>query len=179
MNFLSLCCHPADVTPAGLVVSAATAWEASGGLCFTFRIACPHGRLHLPPPAAAVHTDGLWQTTCCEAFVAAVDAVDYREFNFSPSGAWAAYRFTDYRQRDADWWPAVAPALQCACEEDAFHLTARVPAALLPSTRKFVLGLTTVIETREGEKTYWALSHAAAQPDFHHRESFTLELNRP
>ena len=33
-----------------------------------------------------------------------------------------------------------------------------------------------VIETVDGERSYWALAHPAGQPDFHHRDSFTLAL---
>jgi hypothetical protein len=40
------------------------------------------------------------------------------------------------------------------------------------------LALTTVIEASDGSKSYWALRHGAAQPDFHLRQSFTLALKR-
>ena len=31
------------------------------------------------------------------------------------------------------------------------------------------IGLTAVIETADGQLSYWALQHPAARPDFHHR----------
>ena len=46
------------------------------------------------PPRVA---ERLWQHTCCELFVARAYEPGYREFNFSPSGEWAAYAFAAYR----------------------------------------------------------------------------------
>jgi hypothetical protein len=33
-----------------------------------------------------------------------------------------------------------------------------------------------VIETLDGSLSYWALRHPPGKPDFHHSESFALEL---
>jgi len=59
----------------------------------------------LPSRRAAVvqRCDELWRHTCCELFAAPVALVAtaqggaYREFNFSPSGDWAAYAFDSPR----------------------------------------------------------------------------------
>ena len=52
------------------------------------------------PPARREEgrADGLWQMTCLEAFLRADEAEAYREWNFAPSGQWAAYDFTAYRE---------------------------------------------------------------------------------
>ena len=52
-------------------------------------------RVRLPPTAAGERRDGLWRHTCFEAFVTAPGVSGYYEFNFSPGGDWAAYRFED------------------------------------------------------------------------------------
>src|SRR5579863_7344904 len=54
-------------------------------------------RLALPAPRTGERRDELWRQTCFEAFVSAAEACGYCEFNFSPSGDWAAYQFEDYR----------------------------------------------------------------------------------
>ena len=41
--------------------------------------------------------DDLWQHTCFELFIGAKNDAEYYEFNFSPSGEWAAYEFRNYR----------------------------------------------------------------------------------
>ncbi len=102
----------------------------------------------------------------------------YLEFNFSPSGQWAAYAFTDYRARDATFTPAGAPRIDLQTVPDGFRLNASLGPELLPPGRRLHLGLSVVVETSHGEKSYWALAHCAAQADFHLRQSFTLTLNR-
>ena len=55
--------------------------------------------LRLPEPSSTPsRRDELWQHTCFEAFVGRPDHNEYWEFNLSPSGDWAAYRFLAYRQ---------------------------------------------------------------------------------
>ncbi len=61
---------------------------------------------------------------------------------------------------------------------DGFQLDATLPASLLPSAHTLRIGLSVVIEASDGSKSYWALAHGAAQPDFHLRQSFALTLNR-
>lgn len=149
-----------------------------GGLRFDFRLTGDPALLQLPERRPAAAVDGLWRHTCCEAFVMAGDGPGYREFNFSPSFCWAAYRFASYRKRDEGWLPPAAPIIEFARLPDGFALTATVPAALLPAGPLHA-GLTAVIETADGEQTYWALAHAAQQPDFHLAGSFTLPIERP
>jgi hypothetical protein len=169
--------HPAApcAVPCGIEVTAAT--TADGGLTLDYRITCPPSELRIPSPLPSGPADGLWQRTCCEAFVAEVGD-GYREFNFSPSGQWAVYRFTGYRERDTTFAPADEPQLSLTPLADGFALRATLPATLLPPDKALQIGLTMVIEAAGGSKTYWALAHCAAQPDFHVRHSFTLTLKR-
>jgi hypothetical protein len=38
------------------------------------------------------------------------------------------------------------------------------------------VGLSAVIEETSGRRSYWALAHPSGKPDFHHSDSFTLEV---
>lgn len=143
----------------------------------SFRLTGEPRDIRLPVPAVAAQADGLWQHTCCEAFIAAVDGPEYLEFNFSPSGQWAAYRFTDYRQRDSSFIPGGVPHLSFRCLDDGFELDALLGSELLPAGDTLQLGLSVVVEAANGDKSFWALAHCAPQPDFHLRQSFTLILN--
>ena len=136
-------------------------------------------KLHIPAPQPPGAADGLWQSTCCEAFVAAADGTEYREFNLSPSGQWAAYRFRAYRERDAAFVPPFAPQSDFQRLADGFRMTALLAPELLPPATVLQIGLTLVLEASDGSRSYWALAHCAAQPDFHLRQSFTLTLARP
>lgn len=171
--------HPASPAPAGLQLSASAEVDAAGDLHLHYGLRGPIADLLIPANAPAAARDGLWQHTCCEAFVAAAGSAEYHEFNLAPSTCWAAYRFTAYRERDLAWQPEAAPVIACQTTAQEMQLSARIPAALLPPAGRWQISLTTVIETRTGEKSYWALRHASPQPDFHQRDSFVLELTRP
>lgn len=179
MTFHSLLRHAANNMPSGISVAAAAAWTTDHGLRLEYRLHGAIDTLRLPPPEAPQAADGLWQHTCCEAFVAVAGEPAYREFNFSPSSRWAAYRFAAYRQRDLAWRPAAHPVVALHAAGDCLRLLADIPASLLPAATGLELGLTVVVETLAGDKSYWALRHCAEQPDFHLRDSFTLHLNRP
>ena len=172
-----LLCHPAKPATAACTISASASFADDGSLILSYRL---DGRTILRPARqASAPADDLWQHTCCEAFLAAVDTAEYREFNFSPSSQWAAYRFTDYRVRDTDFQPAAAPLISLDDTPDGFSLIARLPASLLPAGNRLQLALSCVIEQHDQTKTWWALAHRAAQPDFHLRTSFTLPLKVP
>ncbi|WP_226402251.1 DOMON-like domain-containing protein [Ferribacterium limneticum] len=169
--------HPAAPSAQPCIIEVAATTMDDGGLVLSYLVTCPSADLRLPaqqPPGAA---DGLWQHTCCEAFVAE-DGAGYREFNFSPSGQWAVYRFTSYRERDNSFTPEAEPQLSFTSLANGFELRASLPAALLPPGSALQLGLTAIIEAADGSKSYWALAHCAAQPDFHVRQSFALTLKR-
>lgn len=121
------------------------------------------------PTVARGRADGLWNHTCFEAFVVTDDG--YVEFNLATSGQWASYRFGGYREgmRAA---AEKARVLDVADAEDMVGLEARLE---LPDGARR-LGLSAVIERRDGAFSYWALAHPSAKPDFHHPDSFVLEL---
>jgi hypothetical protein len=173
-----LTCHPASPCPAVTGIEVRVAPTADGGLALRYRIRGTPDGLRLPAPQPPGLADGLWQHTCCEVFIADDEAAAYREFNFSPSGQWAAYRFTGYREPDAGFAPSAEPQISLLPLADGFQLDARLAASLLPADRLLQLGLSVVIESADGGKGYWALAHGGARPDFHLRQSFTLTLNR-
>ncbi len=172
---LPLVCHPARPCAHALEVSAEAFRDDAGDIMLQFRVVAPSGLLNIPAPQPAGPADNLWQTTCWEAFIALPGADDYLEFNLSPSGQWAIYRFERYRQRDMAYAPAAVPIIEFNQNADGFTLLARLPATLLP-TGKLLASLTAVIEAANGEKSYWALAHAGEQPDFHLAQSFTLRI---
>ena len=134
----------------------------------------------LPAPAVPTACDNLWQHTCCETFISAEGADNanaYLEFNFSPSGCWAVYRFDAYRVRDESYICPCEPNIELRQLPDGFELTARVSSEALPQAASWLVGLTAVIETTDEQKTYWALRHDAPRPDFHLRSQFVLPLS--
>ena len=176
----TLHCHPA--TPAGLPleVSASLSWTPAS-LQLVYTVWGNTAALRIPPSGEPGPTDGLWQHTCLEAFVALGDEAAYREFNFSPSGQWAAYRFAGERQRDVTPAPALpAPVVQTTVTPTRLTLDVHLPSASLPLSAKHLqLALSAVIEECDGRLSYWALQHPLARPDFHHPAGRALRLALP
>ncbi len=150
--------------------------DRGAGLC-RFEVVGAVESIVVPAACAPVAADGLWQHTCFELFVGRRGAAAYREFNFSPSGEWASYAFTDYRAAAAS--PAVpTPVIRVEGAGGRLSLTALLGPASWPEPGAGVLevGLAAVLETATGPLGYYALAHPAERPDFHDRRAFTLTL---
>lgn len=145
---------------------------ARDGVLLWLRFSVEGGVDRVRWPAAEPQGRGedLWKHTCFEVFVGTADG--YREYNLSPSGQWATYAFDGYRSgmRKAD---KAATVLGLDGGADYVALEARIE---LPVDAVGPLGLSAVIEDLEGRITYWALAHPSDKPDFHHPDSFILEL---
>jgi hypothetical protein len=147
---LQLVCHPK--TPADFVesVDVGITLSASGALWIRYHVEVPEPELEIGGPQEPARTDELWKTTCFEAFLAIGDDPQYVELNFAPSSRWAAYQFEDIRE-------------------------GMVPLKLAADP-KIYLDMSAVLEEPSGKKSYWALDHRKAEPDFHDRSCFTLQL---
>jgi hypothetical protein len=144
--------HPA--TPCATVdsIDVAVAFDAdSSHPRLTYVLAGDLARLRVPGAAAQPGpTDGLWRHTCFEAFIGPASAPDYREFNFAPSGHWAAYAFSAERVPASASMPIAAPRI--VCERDARGL--RLQALLvLPAPLALPRNLPLVIPAKAGIQT--------------------------
>jgi hypothetical protein len=139
-------------------------------------------RVRVPGAGAGQRADELWQHTCFEVFLAPQGERGYYEFNFSTGLDWAAYHFSAYREGMRPANLARAPGLNVHRAPDRLELTANVHLAglaALARARRLRVGLATVVEEDSGRLSYWALRHAPGNPDFHHPDSFALEIAGP
>lgn len=128
--------------------------------------------LDAPSPMPA-RRDELWKHSCFEAFFAPTAGLHYYEFNGSPSGDWALYRFDDYRTGMQPQPLTVAPELRHhARQATSLSITWHLPVFCSEPLAR--AGITAILRTRSdpASSTYWALLHAGPQPDFHLRASF-------
>jgi hypothetical protein len=137
------------------------------------------GTLKIPAKRSPRRIDRLWEHTCFEAFIRADGDPSYYEFNFSPSSEWAVYAFRGYRDGSSLQDERCSPEIVVRRGVDRLELDAvvrldRLSTIRLGSTLR--VGLAAVIEANDGTLFYWALKHPAAKPDFHHPDSFALEL---
>jgi hypothetical protein len=178
--------HPKTPSPFVHAIKARVMRKSDNHLVFNYRLIGDIGRLLVPAPQLPAPADNLWEHTCFEAFVAIAGEPAYHEFNFSPSGQWAAYAFSDYRRLDdvvTDRLASIAsPRILIRTLSNLLELDAIVsPRALpyIPSGATLQFGLSAVVEAADGSRSYWALRHPAAHPDFHLRDAFTFELADP
>jgi hypothetical protein len=160
-------------------VEAGIASRADECVAFCYRLRGDMARVRTPEAQVPERCDLLWEHTCFEVFIGLENDTAYREFNFSPSGQWTAYDFSDYRRRLDD--PLVAaPRIATCSTEGRLELEAIVPLSSLPSAPAGTcreIGLSAVVEANDTVNdalSYWALRHPALRPDFHHRGGFTL-----
>ena len=138
-----------------------------------FGVGAPASRFVIPAPVDPKRADDLWKTTCFEAFLRVPGALSYREWNFAPSGDWAAYDFTAPREGRTDAEVA-APYLRV---EDNFTWLAFGATISVDAAGAWELGLSAVLEEADGTQSYWALAHPnEGKPDFHDPACFAAHL---
>lgn len=134
--------------------------------------------LIVPPFAGRGRAEELWLTTCFELFLRPTSADAYVEINLSPSERWAAYDFTAYRDGMSDRPASREPDCTMRMGSSFAIFDAAIPRDILPLLPA-AANFTAVIEEHGGVKSYWALAHPAARPDFHDTACFTAELAPP
>lgn len=129
-------------------------------------------RLVISPHAGSGRADELWKTTCFELFLGDQSPA-YFEFNFSPSGQWAAYGFGSYRGVAMQPELALHPQVRVAQGPEIFVLTAFLASDDIRGATR--LGVSAVVEEQDSRKSYWALSHPDGKPDFHDPTCFAAK----
>ena len=173
--------HPSTPNDAVRSLAVRVRAEKSDTLVFHYSLAADMSRVRVPPAGVGGPADALWKHTCFEAFVAAADAPGYHEFNFSPSGDWAIYRFSAYREGMSRPESSALPEISIRrCDgglevESAVRLSNLVD---LRGARHLRVAMAAVIEDEAGGLSYWGLQHPPGKPDFHHPNGFALEVAR-
>jgi hypothetical protein len=172
----ALTLHPDSRCAAVTRIEVEAARPRPGSLMLRYLVTGAIGDLRLPPIKPSGRADGLWRSTCFEAFLRAPPDEAYCELNFAPSTEWAAYRFDAYRagMRAAD--DIGAPRLEFEAAGGLLSLQASLDPAGLPGEAAWRLGLAAVIEEAGGGISYWALAHPPGRADFHRADGFILEL---
>jgi hypothetical protein len=175
---LNLVCHPAT-PPSGPMFKRWANIDHSASLGATastniwFGIGAPMSRFKGPAEAEPARAEDLWQGTCFEAFLRIPGADAYREWNFAPSGEWAAYDFASHREGRANA-EVGEPYIRV---EDNLIWWALGATIAVDAEAVWALGVSAILEEKDGIKSYWALAHPAGdEPDFHDPACFTAHL---
>ena len=137
-----------------------------------FGVGAPIDRFVIPKLSEPWRADELWRTTCFEAFLRSNEDA-YREWNFSPSGNWAAYDFSSYREDRTRAEVGAPPYIRM---EDNFTWWTVGATIAVDAGQPWQLGLSAILEEKDGTKSFWALAHPPGDPDFHHPDCFAAQL---
>lgn len=119
----------------------------------------------------------LWENTCFEFFLGIKDSSKYWEFNLSPAGHWNVFRFDDYRQDIAEEITFDALPFKVIQQYNLLYLNLEFNLyQIINAEQNLEVGITTVIEDKEKQLSYWALTHTQKVADFHDRNSFLINL---
>jgi hypothetical protein len=143
-------------------------------LCFRYTVIGDISYLRIPEPSPPLRTARLWEATCFEAFLRAEGENAYLELNFSPSGQWAAYAFTHYRQGMANASLPAAPEIAVSRTPDRLDVQVAVSPSL--DAGPYLLNVAAILENSGGERSFWANGHPTGGPDFHHPSCFIQRL---
>lgn len=175
---IALSCHPATPPFMADAIRVSLTREEDGALWLRYHIDCDLNSLEIPDTLAPIRTDDLWKTTCCELFIRGSVGDAYLEYNFSPSNQWAAYSFSGYRTGMTELM-TYRPQIYGDASETHFALEAEFQLPEQWRDGPLRIGLSAVIAECGDTISYWALAHAPAKPDFHHRDCFALYLEAP
>lgn len=121
----------------------------------------------------------LWETTCYEVFIGVKDQDMYREIHLSPSQAWQAYAFEEYRYPE-HMPPVTAHDVELLqLKRTHYGLNAQIDLFQWMTEHKLkwsdlYLGLSAVICTDKQTHLY-AMQHFGQQADFHNKRTWLHE----
>jgi hypothetical protein len=162
--------HP-DTPPGVIHTVDAELRRVPGGVVAIFHAIGDVAKLVMPSPVTPGRTDDLWRTTCFELFVAG-EGESYREFNLSPSSAWAGYEFDGHRTGRRDTNAQVE--IETSLNTKRLSMIAKIESEFPDPAQ---VGLTAVIEETDGLVRYWATAFAPGEPDFHAAATRSLLLD--
>jgi hypothetical protein len=166
--------HPAHPPLAVTHVEARVIGSDEAWLRLRWRIE-DSSRLVVPAFGGKGRANGLWRTTCFEAFLRPERGQAYVELNLSPSERWNAYDFSSHREGMLERPMPHEPVCTLRRGRSLAIFDAAIPIAALPSP-PCELGFACVLEEIGGRLSYWALGHRDGAPDFHDPACFTARL---
>lgn len=120
----------------------------------------------------------LWEKSCFELFIKNHEN-QYIEFNFSPEFEWNCFYFNKKNDALLEYTKMDSVKLDILLSLDTFHLIVELDKKKFPDfffKDKLQAGISSVIQEKDNNLSYWALSHHDIRPNFHDFRSFTAEI---
>jgi hypothetical protein len=153
-------------------------WRQGDILSLQYRVSGDIGKLVFSLPEGRAHRrHGLWQRSCFEAFLGTRGAAQYWEVNLAPCGDWNVYAFSGYREGMVEETAIGSLPFSFHVGDDEIWLDLQLDLRPLFCPRQVIeVGISAVMEHRDGANSLWALRHQGLVADFHHRSGFLLAL---
>ncbi|NJM99716.1 MAG: DOMON-like domain-containing protein [Phormidesmis sp. RL_2_1] len=147
------------------------------------KVIIPDLRFHRFPE----RRDRLWEKTCFEFFLAAVDANSthtkdnpYWEINLSPEGHWNVFSFMGYRHSMRVESAIATLPFNVRTSPTGLHLEIVMDtSALIAPDKPIQIGISmvTLLKTEaDPAEAFWAITHPSTEADFHHPDSLAMQL---
>ena len=121
--------------------------------------------------------NALWEETCFELFIRVRGSDQYREVNLSPAGHWNVYSFTSYREEMKEETAFASLPFIVQRGPDSLQIELELDlGVIIPSDKSVEIAISAVVKLTDGRVTYWALTHPGAEPDFHRRDGFVIQM---
>ena len=146
-------------------------------LTITYKLTDASKIVSLDPHSNPTRQFDLWEHTCFEFFLGLKNSSQYWEFNLSLAGHWNIFHFLKYRENIAEEMAFSSLPFRVSQQNDILelHLEVNLQPIILPH-QSLDVGITAVIEDRNHQLSYWALTHPAQAADFHQRDSFLISI---
>ncbi len=132
------------------------------------------------PVDKPVRKSGLWRETCFELFISSPSDTSYSEFNYSPTGQWQCFSFSDYRNNMSQSNEISLIKSQFIREGNRVSVDLALSlsggADVEGGKSSCLVGLSAILLDQGNNYHYFALAHGIQKPDFHLKSTHVLEL---
>ncbi len=147
-------------------------------LTLTYDLYDPENLILIPyPESPTTRVIGLWESTCFELFIREKREDHYFEFNFSFKEKWNCFYFPKPNAHLTEWPTDLLPSISRLTPH---QLEVNIPLSIFKKgfwqPGRMQLGISAVLEDLQGDLSYWALAHPDNKPNFHHFDSFLINL---
>lgn len=179
MNIQSFSLQPfPTVSPLPDIKIKCTVVRNSNTLDVSYELSGDIKDLLIPEKAGApARKTRLWEETCLELFLGISNSPVYREFNLSPAGHWNVFLFDAYRQGMREEPAFKSLPFNVQVSPDSFVLCLEIELnRIIRTGQSLEAAVCAVVKQKNGNTSYWAVTHKGLQADFHRRDSFIIEL---
>ena len=119
----------------------------------------------------------LWEHTCFEFFLKSQTTTEYWEFNLAPNQNWNVFHLSNYRENLTEETKIDTLPFEVSKQIEALKINLELDLNKIVSWDLGLnIAIASVIETKDSGLSYWSLTHPEPEADFHHPDSFIINI---